>query len=242
MNETIALIPAREGSKGIPDKNIKSLGGCPVINWSVAACLKAKEIDKVIVSTNSKLYSDIAKEAGAEVPFLRPNEISGDESTDTEFILHALDYFESKNILPEYLVHIRPTTPIRSPQIIDKAIIEFKKSSNATSLRSVHEMSESSYKTFEISKERFLRPIAGSKDIDKLNNARQVFPKTYAANGYVDVLSVPFIKKFQLIHGEKVLPFITPYTLEIDTEEDFEMIEYKISLDKRNVNDLFGET
>lgn len=229
MKGVIALIPARSGSKGLPDKNIKLLSGKPLLNWSIETCLQSKRIDRVMVSTDSEEYADIALHAGAEVPFLRPSEISQDHSTDKDFIVHALDYLKTRDQLPEYVVHIRPTTPIRESNLVDKAILAFINSSNATSLRSVHEMPESAYKTFEISPGNFLIPLAAGKNNDESNKARQSFPITYSANGYVDVLSTKFINNFDLIHGDRIMPFMTPYTLEIDTHEDFNIIETVIS-------------
>ena len=102
------------------------------------------------MSTDSKEYAKYAIEAGAEVPFLRPKEISLDNSTDYEFIEHALDWLSKNDEMPDFIVHLRPTTPLRDPLIIDSAINTFRESQNRTSLRSVHEMSESSYKNFEI--------------------------------------------------------------------------------------------
>ena len=115
MPKTICIIPARSGSKGIVDKNIINLGGHPLIAWSIKAALKSKLIDEVYVSTDSEDYKQIAIEYGATVPFLRPSNISKDNSTDIEFVQHFLSYLESVNIFPELLIHLRPTTPLRNP-------------------------------------------------------------------------------------------------------------------------------
>ena len=117
-----------------------------------------------------------------------------------------------------------------NPDIIDKAIEVFMDSDNATALRSVHKMSESSYKNFEITSDDYLIPLGAKYTNDISNNPRQSFPPTYTANGYIDILSTKFITNFDLIHGEKVIPFMTPLTLEIDTEEDFMMLEHVIAL------------
>ena len=230
MSRIIAIIPARSGSKGVNHKNIRDLGGKPVIAWSIAACLKSSLIDRTFVSTDSEYYASLARSFGAEVPFLRPPEISTDRSTDLEFINHAIDWFSSNDKLPDYIVHIRPSTPLRSPQVIDQAIDLFVDTSRATSLRSVHQMSESAYKCFEISKTGNLTTLfSGDNNLDVANNARQEFPSTYMANGYVDVLSVDHILKHGAMHGNYVLPFITPYVDEIDTEDDFARIVHTIN-------------
>ena len=91
MPSIVALIPARAGSKGVPHKNIRKLGEHSLIGWSIAACNAASSICRTIVSTDSDEYARISREIGAEVPFLRPAEFSGDRSTDYDFIKHALD-------------------------------------------------------------------------------------------------------------------------------------------------------
>ena len=240
MPSTVALIPARSGSKGVPNKNIRMLGGYPLIGWSIVACKQACSINRTIVSTDSQTYADIARSFGAEVPFLRPSEFSGDSSTDYEFIKHALDWLAINGGYPDYIVHIRPTTPFRAPEIIDMAVNSFLEKPDSTSLRSVHPMPESAYKTFEIAHGGQLKRIASdSTDLDLANNARQEFPATYFANGYVDVLSTRFIRETQLIHGDNVLPFITPPTDEIDTEEDFVNIELQLQKNPKFVSRLF---
>ena len=229
MKQTIALIPARSGSKGLPHKNIKLLGNHPLIAWSILAALKTNGIDRVIVSTDSEEYASIAKRYGAEVPFLRPLEISGDRSTDYDFIIHAIDWLHDFDEEPDLIVHLRPTTPFRNPFLIDKAIKVFRDNKKATALRSAHEMSESAYKTFEISEDgRFKKVGSAEFNLDAANNARQQFPSTYKANGYVDVLSTSFIKNNKIIHGDWVAPFITSLALEVDNEDDFMLLEHEL--------------
>ena len=242
MDQVIALIPARAGSKGVPNKNIRMLGGYPLLAWSIMAAKKSKLINRVIVSTDSEEYAKLAIMLGAEAPFLRPPEISGDRSTDYDCIKHALDWLALNGGEPEYIVHIRPTTPYRDPLLIDSAIETFQNSpNNITALRSAHEMSESAYKSFEINADgRFKRVGGEDTALDSANNARQQFPNTYQANGYVDVLSTRFIRESGLIHGDWVLPFITPSVVEVDTEDDFFRLEYQLSRSPTIVSQLFN--
>lgn len=241
MSKVFAFIPARAGSKGVPNKNIRSLGGHSLLAWSIAACLKSETIDRVIVSTDSAEYAGLAQQLGAEAPFLRPAEISGDRATDYDFILHALDWLAAHGEEPDYVVHIRPTTPLRNPKLIDQAVRQFIAASGATALRSVHEMSESAYKTFEIASGGQLKRLgADNTALDAANNARQQFPSTYQANGYVDVLATSFIRKAQLIHGDHVLPFITPTVVEVDTEDDFAHLEFQIAQTPELIRQLFN--
>jgi CMP-N,N'-diacetyllegionaminic acid synthase len=229
VSSIVALIPARSGSKGVPHKNIRKLGDHSLLEWSIVACKSATSINRTIVSTDSQDYAMISKEMGGEVPFLRPAKFSGDRSTDYDFIKHALDWFMQNGGEPEYIVHIRPTTPFRDPTLIDQAVAAFISNPNATALRSVHPMSESAYKTFEIGPSGQLKRVASdSTELDAANNARQEFPSTYIANGYVDVLSTHFIRKMRLIHGNHVIPFVTPVVGEVDTEDDFDSLELEL--------------
>lgn len=240
MPSVFAIIPARSGSKGVPGKNVKLLGGRSLLEWSVKACLKSKFIDDVYVSTDSQEYANLAICFGAKAPFLRPREISGDTSTDLEFMKQSLAWFRQETILPDYIVHIRPTTPFRSPVILDEAIKLFVRSKNFTALRSVHEMSESAYKSLEISCDGFLKELMSENtSLDAANEPRQSFPKTFMANGYVDVLSVSFIQGRNQLHGDRVLPFVTPEVVEVDTLQDFDYLEYQLSKNSNYYDQLF---
>ena len=237
----IAIIPARAGSKGLKNKNIKLLGKHPLLAWSIAACRKTKIIDYILVSTNSKKYLQIAKKYKAEAPFLRPEKISGSFSTDYQIINHALTDLNKLKIKPEIILHIRPTTPLRNPKIMKKAINLFIKNKNKISaLRSVNEMSETAYKAFKISKKKILKPLLKNINyLEKLNLPRQNFKKTYVANGIIDIYSVDFIKKNKMLLGSKVIPFITEPTTEVDNINDFKYLEYQVKKNKKIINNFF---
>lgn len=242
MKDVIAIIPARAGSKGVVDKNIKLLAGYPLIAYSIAVARLAIGIDRIVVSTNSEVYASIARDYGAEVPFLRPDDISGDTSTDYDFVRHLLDWMLSnEGNMPKYLVHLRPTTPLREENYIDAAINCIKETGNATALRSVHEMSESAYKSFEI-EGGYLKSIgSNSFDLDASNKPRQSFNKTYQANGYVDVIKTAYVMENKKQHGDHVIAFVTPRVAEVDTVDDFDYLEYLTVKEPMVVNRLFGE-
>ena len=241
MINIFALIPARSGSKGVPDKNIRKLGGHSLIKWAIKACQESKFINDIYMTTDSENYAQEAVLYGAKAPFLRPKNISGDFSTDYEMVLHALDWFKiNKQKEPDIIVHIRPTTPLRDPSIIDQAIKIFLDQKGATSLRSVHIMSESAYKTFEISSNGNLIPIFSHRsDIDFQNNPRQMFPDTYAANGYVDIISCQHVKEFKSIHGNNVIPFLTERMVEVDCEDDFKYLNYLVKENPNLIKKVF---
>jgi len=135
---------------------------------------------------------------------------------------------------------LRPVTPLRDPAIIDSAIDDFINNPEATSLRSAHEMSETAYKKVEIENNYFVTAITKSLDLDSANKPRQGFPKTYSPNGYIDVLKTSFVLENKMILGNRVIPFITPRTCEIDMEEDFEFIEWQINKNDEIIKKLFG--
>lgn len=241
MPDTVALVPARSGSKGVPGKNIRLLGGHPLVAWTVAVCRQAELIDRVIVSTDSHDYADVARRYGAEVPFLRPAALAGDDSPDIDFIEHALDWLVTEGTEPTHVVHMRPTTPFRNPRLVDDAIRSFLASADATALRSVHEMSQSAYKSLELTLNGWLRPLdAVDTAMDEANLGRQFFPTTFMANGYVDVLSVEFIRATGLLHGDRVLPFRTQPVLEVDTEDDMEHLAYRLTKDPGLLTTIFA--
>ena len=240
MADVVAIIPARSGSKGVPDKNIKLLAGRPLLAYSIAAARLTNNIDRVIVSTDSEHYAHIAREYGAEVPFLRPPEISGDNSTDYDFVKHLLDWMLiNEGELPKYLVHLRPTTPLRNPAYIREAVERIRHDEYGTALRSVHEMSETAYKTVEIDRDYLKCICSGSFDLDAANQPRQVFPKTYIANGYVDIYKSSYVVKNKKILGDKVIAYVTPRIFEVDTLEDFDYLEYQVAKNPAIVKNLF---
>ncbi len=237
MSKTICIIPARSGSKGIIDKNIINLGGHPLIAWSIKAALESKLINQVYVSTDSEDYKQIAIKYGATVPFLRPSNISKDDSTDIEFVQHFLSYLESENIMPELLIHLRPTTPLRNPDVIDKAIKTFKKD-QYTSLRSVHKISTPIEKIFKLSNGVLGSFLDETSELDEYNKPRQEFLQAYEANGYVDILNTNYIGKHNLLHGNKCKGFITKRTHDIDEADDFNELEYFLKNNKIDITKL----
>ena len=221
--KVIAIIPARSGSKSIKDKNIINFRGKPLLAWSIEQCFKSKKIDEIYLSTDSKKYASIAMKYGLKNIIFRPKSISKDISTDYEFIKHFIENIQTHH---EVIAHIRPTTPLRNVILIDKMINFFIKNKKFTSLRSVHENPETAYKSFEL-KNRFLKPLKGvKKSMDQLNNPRQDFTKTFSANGYIDLYRKKFISKNKKLFGNKVMGYVTPFTMEIDSKAELNYMNY----------------
>jgi len=226
----LALIPARGGSKGIKMKNIKEFKGKPLIYWSIKLALDCKVVNRVIVSTDNENIKRVAEECGADVPFLRPKEISGDLSTDYEFIKHCLDYLkENGEDEPDIIVQLRPTYPTRKLDILNETLdIFIKNLDNYDSLRTVYEMEKSPYKMYNI-EDGELKPlfkeVKGIKE--PYNQCRQLLPKTYIHNGYIDLIKTEIVEKKGSITGDRIYPYLMSKEEyhDIDTEEDWKDAE-----------------
>lgn len=220
----ISLILARGGSKGIERKNIKKLLNQPLIYYVINAAKKSKKISEIYVSSDDSEILEISKNLGCQV-IQRPNEISTDISLDIDSFRH----FCIENNHTEPLVHLRATTPLIDPIVIDDAIrIFIENEKRITSLRSAHETSESVYKFYKKNGD-FWSPIDDSIDPTL---PRQSYPKTYSPNGYIDIVKPSVFMTSDSFYGEKIYSFITDKTYEIDTIEDFNYVEYIL---KKNV-------
>ena len=237
----IGIIPARGGSKGVPKKNIQEIGGFPMIAYSIVAGQLSEKIDRCIVSTDSQEIADIAKTYGADVPFLRPSEFATDSSTDIEYIKHAIDWFnENEGYVPEYWVLLRPTTPLREPKVIDKAIEEMINHLEATSLISIHEFAETPGKMFGM-QDGFLHGLCPMDPRPEyFTLPRQAFAPSYFGNGYVDIIKTSTIIDHESCFGSRMLGFETPDTGEIDIPEDFKRTEFYLNSGKNTIFDYLS--
>lgn len=223
----MAIIPARSGSKGVPHKNIRPLAGHPLLAWSIAAAKLSKSIDRVLVSTDSEEYAHIAKRYGAEVPFLRPVEFSSDTSLDIDFLIHTLGWLKRhESSLPDFLVHLRPTNPVREPLVVDQAIALIAARSEATSVVSVYAMVYPPCKYLKMGPDGYLVTYMDGVDI---NIPRQDCPQAFRSNGYVDVLRTVSVWDSRSQLGAKILPLTTLDPGDIDVEEDFPRTEAEVS-------------
>lgn len=217
------LILARGGSKGIPKKNIKPLLGKPLIAWVIDSAKNCKFIGDIWVSTDCCEIANISSRFGAKI-INRPEEISQDISLDVDAFRHALDYLPTQI---EEIVHLRATTPIINPVKLDEAIkYYFENKSICTSLRSGHKMTESIYKFFTM-QDIFFKPISDGHFL-----GRQNVESTFIPNGYIDIIKIETINSSNSLHGDKILAFQTEPVIEIDSIEEFEYLEYKLSKNK----------
>ena len=221
-----ALIPARSDSKRIKNKNILKLNNKNLIEISVEQALKTKEIDKVFVSTDSKKYQKISIAAGALAPYLRKKKISKDFSTDLECFKDFLYQLKKKKIkIPDIIIHLRATYPIREPGLISKCIIKFLKLKNkADSLRTIFKLKENIQKMWLLDKNKMLyNPI--TKNTEQHSMPGQKLKKSYIQANCIDILNVKTTFNKNSMTGKKVFGYEIKHNYDIDTIEDFKRLK-----------------
>ena len=227
MTHILALIPARGGSKGIPRKNIKDFAGYPLIAWSVAAGLQAKSVSRVIVSTDDAEIAAVARECGAETPFLRPAELAQDRTTDFPVFEHALKWLEEiEGYKPEIVVQLRPTSPIRPKDMVDQAVGILVQRPEADSVRGVVPAAQNPHKMWRFNGyDMPMNPLLDVAGIAEPYNApRQVLPPVYWQTGHIDAIRATTISRKHSMTGDVVYPLVIDprYTVDIDTPADWE--------------------
>ncbi|MGB8454207.1 MAG: acylneuraminate cytidylyltransferase family protein [Anaerocolumna sp.] len=241
--DIVAIIPARSGSKSVPNKNIRLLAGKPMLAYSIEHAQKSKYINRIILSTDSKEYADIGLKYGAEVPFIRPKEYAQDESLDFDVFYHCLDYLlREENYFPDIVVQLRPTYPIRNIDDIDNMIELLINNSEADSVRSIAPAKELVYKMWVKDEQGFIKPILN--DIpEAYNMPRQKLPLIYYQNACIDVIRGNTIWEKHSMTGSCILGYEMNKNYDIDSEEEFKRAELYVSLihgGKRFVFDLDG--
>jgi N-acylneuraminate cytidylyltransferase len=221
--EVLALVPARGGSKSMPRKNLRVVGGKPMVSHSIDHALKTPSITRVILTTDDREIADVGQLAGAEVPFLRPSEYAQDLSSDYEFVHHALTWLrDNEQYEPDLVVQLRPTTPVRDIELIDRAIKILAERPDADSLRAVTAACFSPYKMWRLADSGFLSPILSHPDIaEPYNQARQMLPKIYQQDGFIDITRPRTIFEKGSLTGDTILPFyLDQESIDIDYENE----------------------
>ena len=225
----LAIVPARGGSKGLPSKNVRPLGGHPLIAYSVASGLAAKTIDRVIVSTDSERIAEIACSYGAEAPFLRPEELASDTAPDLPLFEHALGWLrEHEGYEPSIVVQIRPTSPFRPQGFVDEAVRLLQSDANADSVRAVTHPKQHPSKMWTRDEGEYLRPLLESSHPEPYNLPRQLLPEVFWQTGHVDVIRTDTILKKDSLTGDSVRSIFvdSAFVVDIDRLEDLHFAEY----------------
>jgi CMP-N,N'-diacetyllegionaminic acid synthase len=226
----LAIIPARAGSKSISKKNIKRLGGIPLIAHSIKYALKSKVVDRIVVSTDSHEIARIANRYGAETPFIRPRRFALDKVPDFPVLYHALIWLKNKEgYVPDLVIILRPTSPLRPQGLIEKAILLMNRYPKADSLRAVTLCSEHPYRMWKIRK-TYMRP-AFSIHERQIDMVRQELPPIYYQSGDIEAIRYRTIIKLKSAAGKWILPLVIKKTemLDLDLPEDFKKAERWVS-------------
>ena len=230
MAVAISLIPARGGSKTIPKKNILPLAGKPLIAHSIEYSLNCPLVDRTIVSTDDPEIADIARKFGAEILFMRPAEIARDDTSDFPVLHHALDWLQiNENFRPDLVVQLRPTTPLRPHDMIEKAIQIISQDEQVDCVRSVQKTAQTPYKMWKIIEDGSLNPFIQLGDGESYNLPRQKLPEVFYHDGLLDVIRTSTIMEKKSATGNRILPILT--------EESFLVVD----IDKP-IDFLFAET
>lgn len=230
MTHILALIPARGGSKGIPRKNIKPFAGYPLIAWSIAAGLQAKSVSRVIVSTDDEEIAAVARQYGADVPFLRPSELAQDRTLDLPVFEHALKWLEEiEGYKPEIVVQLRPTSPVRPRDMVDSAVRILVENPDADSVRGVVPAGQNPFKMWRFhGYDEPMTPLLEVEGIAEPYNApRQILPPVYWQTGHIDAIRLTTIARKNSLTGKVVYPLVIDprYTVDIDTPSDWAKYE-----------------
>jgi len=236
VNKALAIIPARGGSKRVKGKNIKILNGKPLISYSIEVALQSSMIDRVVVSTDDEEIARVAKDFGAEVPFMRPSELAGDDVPDLPVLAHALEaLLDIDGYQPDVVLFLRPTSPFKTTEMIKRVISKF----NTLGVDIVRTMTKSEgvhhpYWMYQLLENNIAEQFLKEVNINDFYQS-QLLPPVYRINGAVDAYSVQKILSGDILTG-KINAVITSEreSIDIDTDFDFELCELMMKLANEN--------
>lgn len=223
--KVLAIIPARSGSKGIKDKNIRELNGKPLIAYTIEVARESEIFEDIVVSTDSEKYAEISKEYGAIVPFLREENLSTDTASSLDVILDVLEKMEKLGKKYETLILLQPTSPLRTVEDLKEAYNLYLKN-KANAVVSVCEMEHSPLWSntlpLDNKMDGFLKNIG--------NKNRQQLDKYYRINGAIYISNVEYFKRYKDFYYENSYAYIMSRenSIDIDEEIDFKIAEYLI--------------
>lgn len=220
----VALVTARGGSKGLPGKNVRLLGGKPLISWSIEAALRSTNVARVLVSTDDPVIADAARQAGGEVPFLRPPELARDDSPHIDVALHALQWLaETAGTMPGYLLLLQPTSPLRRTEDIDESVAIAARR-GAVAVVGVTEAPSHPLKTFRLDDAGTLVPFVDSPIAYK---RRQDLPLALAENGAIYLTRTDVLRSSRSFVPPGSVPYVMPAhrSIDIDSALDLALAE-----------------
>lgn len=229
----VCLIPARSGSKRVPDKNIALLAGHPLIAYTICAARQSGVFSRIIVSTDSDKYAAIAEHYGAEIPFLRPAEMAGDKSPDIDWVQHALKWLKANDAASDAFSLLRPTSPCRKPATIKRAWDQFKRQNGVDSLRAVELCAQHPGKMWVVRGERMhsLMPMQPLEIAPYHSTQYAALPKVYVQNASLEIAWTRVALEQGTIAGEVLTPFLTEADegLDVNSPYDWRLLEMMVS-------------
>jgi N-acylneuraminate cytidylyltransferase len=225
--EVLAVVPARGGSKGLPRKNLRPFAGAPLVAWSIAAAWASRLVDRVLVTTDDPEIREAGLAWGAEAPFLRPATLALDDTPDLPVFRHALAWLEeNEGYRPDLVVQLRPTSPLRAPDLVDRGVSSLVALPQADSVRAVCPAPQTPYKMWR-SEGPFLRPLLEDAGSEAFNRPRQSLPRVLWQTGQLDVAWRATIQERGSMTGDRILPLEVDPRLaaDIDTPENWAAAE-----------------
>jgi CMP-N,N'-diacetyllegionaminic acid synthase len=233
-HSVVAIVPARGGSRKVPRKNVRIVGGKPMIAWTLEAARACTSIDRTIVSTDDSEIAAVAREYGGDVPYLRPAELAGDDVTDLPVFQHALSWLDAHdNWRPDIVVHLRPTAPLRRAEHIRESL-ELLCATGGDSVRSVCAAGQHPYKCWRLEGRElrpFLGPLPGMPE--PYNCPRQALPPAYVQNGSVDVTWRRTIMDMSSMTGRRIVAYEMDDVDSVNVDHDTDLLLADLLLTRR---------
>jgi CMP-N,N'-diacetyllegionaminic acid synthase len=229
----VGLIPARAGSKRVPNKNVLQLQGHPLLAYTISAALDSGVFEKVIVSTDSDEYAQVALHYGAEVPFLRPNSLAQDSSADIGWVAHALENLALIGYEFEIFSILRPTSPFRNASTIRRAYEEFSSRTDIDSIRAVELCSQHPGKMWRIKGDHLVPLLSVQPDgLDWFSSPTQSLPEVWVQNASLEIAFSRCVLESESISGSRIAPFKTVFPEGIDINSEFDFARARMVVDE----------
>jgi CMP-N,N'-diacetyllegionaminic acid synthase len=229
----VGLIPARAGSQRVPNKNVLQLQGHPLLAYTISAALDSGVFEKVIVSTDSDVYAQIALHYGAEVPFLRPNSLAQDSSADIGWVAHSLENLALIGFEFEIFSILRPTSPFRNASTIRRAYEEFSSRTDIDSIRAVELCSQHPGKMWRIKGDHLIPLLSVQPDgLDWFSSPTQSLPEVWVQNASLEIAFSRCVLESESISGNRIAPFRTVFPEGIDINSEFDFARAKMVVDE----------
>lgn len=236
IHNFLGVIPARSGSKGVKQKNVRKVAGKPLLEHTIEHAKNSKKLTDFLVSTDSEEYATLARECGAPVPFIRPAELATDTALTVDVLEHAIKIYEqTNNISVDAIVLLQPTTPCRIPSDIDKAIERFESFENPTSLISCYNVTEEAHPNHMYKKKgEYFEPLVRSAP-----RRRQEFESVYLRNGAIYIASKELISKEKKLYTSHPICYEMPRSRSINIDEsiDLKLAEFFLNHKSENLID-----